>query len=181
MKRQSLVIKKVLLNADEMGKVIDRMVYEMIEIFSHLEKVAIVGIRTRGVILADRIVKKIEEKEHVKLATGTIDIALYRDDFFKGLSSPKIGPSTLNFDPEDYHIVLIDDVMFTGRTVRAAIEAVMDYGRPKSIKFVSLIDRGHRELPIQPDVVGKVITTKRDDAVAVFFSETDGEDKVVLG
>jgi len=181
LKRQNLVIKKVLLNSDEMGKVIDRMVYEMIENLSHLEKVAIVGIRTRGVILAERIVKKIEEKEKVKLATGTIDIALYRDDFFKGLSSPKIGPSTLNFDPEEYHIVLVDDVMFTGRTVRAAIEAVMDYGRPKSIKFVSLIDRGHRELPIQPDVVGKVIATKRDDAVAVFFSETDGEDKVVLG
>lgn len=181
MKRQNLEIKKVLLNSDEMGKVIDRMVYEMIETLSHLEKVAIVGIRTRGVILAERIVKKIEEKENVKIATGTIDIALYRDDFFKGLSSPKIGPSTLNFDPEEYHIILVDDVMFTGRTVRAAIEAVMDYGRPKSIKFVSLIDRGHRELPIQPDVVGKIITTKRDDAVAVFFSETDGEDKVVLG
>lgn len=181
MKRQNLVIKKVLLNADEMGKVIDRMVYEMIETLSHLEKVAVVGIRTRGVILAERIVKKIEEKEKVRLMTGTIDIALYRDDFFKGLSSPKIGPSTLNFNPEDYHIVLVDDVMFTGRTVRAAIEAVMDYGRPKSIKFISLIDRGHRELPIQPDVVGKVITTKRDEAVAVFFSETDGEDKVVLG
>lgn len=181
MKRQNLIIKKVLLNADEMGKVIDRMVYEMIETLSHLEKVAIVGIRTRGVILADRIVKKIEEKENIKLATGNIDIALYRDDFFKGLPSPKTGPSKLNFDPEEYHIVLVDDVMFTGRTVRAAIEAVMDYGRPKSIKFVSLIDRGHRELPIQPDVVGKVITTKREDAVAVFFDETDGEDKVILG
>ncbi|HSW61551.1 MAG TPA: bifunctional pyr operon transcriptional regulator/uracil phosphoribosyltransferase PyrR [bacterium] len=181
MKRQNLVVKKVILNSEEMGKVIDRMVYEMIENLSHLENVAIVGIRTRGVILADRIVKKIEEKEKVKLATGTIDISLYRDDFFKGLSSPKIGPSVLNFDPEDHHIVLVDDVMFTGRTVRAAIEAVMDYGRPKSIKFVSLIDRGHRELPIQPDVVGKVIETKRDEAVAVLFSETDGEDKVVLG
>lgn len=181
MKREDLKVKKVLLNAEEMGKVIDRMVYEMIENLSHLENVAIVGIRTRGVILAERIVKKIEEKEKIKLATGTIDIALYRDDFFKGLSSPKIGPSSLNFDPEEYHIVLVDDVMFTGRTVRAAIEAVMDYGRPRSIKFISLIDRGHRELPVQPDIVGKVVETGRDEAVAVFFSETDGVDKVVLG
>jgi Pyrimidine operon attenuation protein/uracil phosphoribosyltransferase len=181
LKRESIDVKKVLLNETEMGKIIDRMVYEMIEHLSLLKNVAIVGIRTRGVILAERLIKKIEEKEHVKLATGTIDIALYRDDFCKGLNSPKTGPSVLNFDPEEYHIILVDDVMYTGRTVRAAIEAVMDYGRPKSIKFVSLIDRGWRELPIHPDIVGKVIETEPEDKVAVFFKETDGEDKVVLG
>ena len=181
LKRESINVRKVLLNETEMSKIIDRMVYEMIEHLSLLKNVAIVGIRTRGVILAERLIKKIEEKEHVKLATGTIDIALYRDDFCKGLSSPKTGPSVLNFDPEEYHIILVDDVMYTGRTVRAAIEAVMDYGRPKSIKFVSLIDRGHRELPIHPDIVGKVIETEPEDKVAVFFKETDGEDKVVLG
>ena len=181
LKRESINVKKVLLNEIEMGKIIDRMVYEMIEHLSLLKNVAIVGIRTRGVTLADRLIKKIEEKEHVKLATGTIDIALYRDDFCKNLSSPQTGPSVLNFDPEEYHIILVDDVMYTGRTVRAAIEAVMDYGRPKSIKFVSLIDRGLRELPIHPDIVGKVIETSPEDKVAVFFKETDGEDKVVLG
>ena len=181
MKRKNLKIKKVLIDSQEMMKIIDRMVYEMIENLSKIENVAIVGIRTRGVTLAERIVKRIEEIENVKLATGTIDIALYRDDFFKGLSSPKVGPSKLNFDPEDHNIVLVDDVMFTGRTVRAAIDAIMDYGRPRTIKFVSLIDRGHRELPIQPDFVGKTIETNREDAVAVFFKETDGEDKVVLG
>ena len=181
LKRESINVKKVLLNETEMGKIIDRMVYEMIEHLSLLKNVAIVGIRTRGVVLAERLIKKIEEKEHVKLATGTIDIALYRDDFCKNLSSPQTGPSVLNFDPEEYHIILVDDVMYTGRTVRAAIEAVMDYGRPKSIKFVSLIDRGLRELPIHPDIVGKVIETMPEDKVAVFFKETDGEDKVVLG
>lgn len=181
LKRESINVKKVLLNETEMGKIIDRMVYEMIEHLSLLKNVAIVGIRTRGVVLAERLIKKIEEKEHVKLATGTIDIALYRDDFCKNLSSPQTGPSVLNFDPEEYHIILVDDVMYTGRTVRAAIEAVMDYGRPKSIKFVSLIDRGLRELPIHPDIVGKVIETTPEDKVAVFFKETDGEDKVVLG
>ncbi len=181
MKRESLNVKKVLIGETEITKIIDRMVYEMIEQFSQLDNVAIIGIRTRGVILADRLLKRIEEKENVKLMTGAVDIALYRDDFCKGLSSPKMGPSEINFNPEDYHIILVDDVMFTGRTVRAAIEAVMDYGRPKSIKFVALVDRGHRELPIHPDIVGKVIETGIDDKVAVFFKETDGEDKVVLG
>lgn len=181
MKREDIIVKKVLVNEYEMEKIIDRMVYEMIERLSLLKNIAIVGIRTRGVALAERLIKKIESKEGVKLATGTIDIALYRDDFCKNLSSPKIGPSELNFDPENYHIILVDDVMFTGRTVRAAIEAVMDYGRPKSIKFVALVDRGHRELPIHPDIVGKVIQTERDEKVAVFFKETDGEDKIVLG
>lgn len=181
MKRESIVVKKVLFNEAEMAKIIDRMAYEMIEHLSLLKNVAIVGVRTRGVTLAERLVKKIEEKENVKLTTGTVDIALYRDDFCKGLNSPKIGTSEINFDLEQYHIILVDDVMYTGRTVRAAIEAVMDYGRPKSIKFVSLIDRGHRELPIHPDIVGKTIETNPEDKVAVFFKETDGEDKVVLG
>lgn len=181
MKRKDITVKKVLVDSQEMTKIIDRLVYEMIENFCKLENVAIVGIRTRGVTLAERIVGKIEAIEGIKLATGTIDIALYRDDFFKGLPSPKIGPSKLNFNPEEYNIILVDDVLFTGRTVRAAIDAIMGYGRPKTIKFVSLIDRGHRELPIKPDLVGKVIETKRDDAIAVYFKETDGEDKVVLG
>lgn len=181
MKRKGLKIKDILLNEADIENTINRMVYEMIERIGQRKNVAIVGIRTRGVFIAERIVKKIKEIEHVDVAHGTIDIALYRDDFFKGLSSPEVGPSNLSFNPDNYHIVLVDDVLYTGRTVRAAIDAVMDYGRPASIMYAALIDRGHRELPIQPDFVGKVVQTKKEDAVAVFLKEVDGEDKVVLG
>ncbi len=181
MKRKGLKIKKVIMTAEEIERTINRMVHEIIERMSTKKNVAIVGIRTRGVHIAERIVKKIKELEHVDVAWGTIDIALYRDDFFKGLSSPQTGPSNLNFNPEGYHIVLIDDVIYTGRTVRAAIDAVMDYGRPASILYAALVDRGHRELPVQPDFVGKVVQTLKEEAVAVFLKELDGEDKVVIG
>ncbi len=181
MKRKGLKITKVVMNAEEMEKTLNRMVHEIIERVSAKKNVAIVGIRTRGVPLADRICRKIEELEKVKLASGTLDIALYRDDFFKSLASPEVGPSNLNFDVDNANIVLVDDVAYTGRTVRAAMDALMDYGRPASIMYAALIDRGHRELPIQPDFVGKSIQTTVEEAVAVYLTEIDGEDKVVVG
>ncbi len=179
-RRENLKEKKVLLNAVEMEKVINRLVFEIIEKMGHKENVAIIGIRTRGVFLAERIWKKIKEEEKVELKKGTIDIALYRDDFFKGLNSPAIGPSELNFDIENSNILLVDDVLYSGRTVRAGIDAILDYGRPKTIKFATLIDRGGRELPIQPDFVGKKVEVGENEAVAVFLKEIDKEDKVVL-
>jgi pyrimidine operon attenuation protein/uracil phosphoribosyltransferase len=179
-RRENLKEKKVLLNALEMEKVINRLVFEIIEKLGNKENVAIVGIRTRGVFLAKRIWQKIKEEENVELNKGTIDIALYRDDFFQGLSSPQIGPSELNFNVENANILLVDDVLYSGRTVRAGIDAILDYGRPKTIKFVTLIDRGGRELPIQPDFIGKKVEVGDDEVVAVFFKEIDKEDKVVL-
>ncbi len=181
MKRKQLRVSKTVLTADEMQKVINRMVHEIIERVSAKENVAVVGIRTRGVYLAERLLARIKEIEHVSLASGSIDIALYRDDFFSSLETPAVGPTELPFNPADYHIILVDDVLFTGRTVRAAIDALMDYGRPRSIMLAVLIDRGHRELPIQPDFVGKVIETESHEAVAVSFAEVDGADKVVVG
>jgi len=181
LKRKGLNIKKTLLNEQEMEKVINRMVHEIIEKVGDLEHLAIVGIRTRGVSVADRIVRKINEFEKTKVMSGSIDISLYRDDFFKSLASPAIGPTKLDFKIDNYNIVLVDDVLYTGRTIRAAIDAVMDYGRPRSIKLAVLVDRGCRELPIQPDFMGISVQTSKEEAVAVFLKETDGEDKVVIG
>ncbi len=181
MKRKGLKITKVIMSAAEMEKTLNRMTHEIIERVSAKKNVAIVGIRTRGVPIAERIIKKIAEIEKVTVSSGTIDIALYRDDFFKSLASPEVGPSNLNFDVDNANIVLVDDVAYTGRTVRAAIDALMDYGRPASIMYAVLIDRGHRELPIQPDFVGKTVQTTENEAVAVYLSEIDGEDKVVIG
>ena len=181
MKRKQLLVSREIMNADEMDKIINRMVHEIIEKVSSRENVAIVGIRTRGVYLAQRITERIEKIEKVTLAKGAIDIALYRDDFFKSLEAPAVGPSDLLFNPENYHIILVDDVLYSGRTVRAAIDALMDYGRPRSIMLAVLIDRGYRELPIQADFVGKAIETKQEEAVAVYYSDIDEEDKVVIG
>ena len=181
MSKKRLTISKEILNADGMNKVVNRMVHEIIEKVSSRQNVAIVGIRTRGVYLAERIIEKIEKIEKVTLAKGVIDIALYRDDYFKSLEAPAVGPSELLFNPEEYHIILVDDVLYTGRTVRAAIDALMDYGRPRSIMLAVLVDRGYRELPIQADFVGKTIETKQDEAVAVYFKDIDEEDKVVIG
>ncbi len=181
MKRKGLKVTKVIMNGEEMERTINRMVHEIIERVGPKKNVAIVGIRTRGVHIAERILKKIQELEKVKVASGTIDIALYRDDFFKSLASPEVGPSNLNFNVDGANIVLVDDVLYTGRTVRAAIDAVMDYGRPASIMYAALIDRGHRELPIQADFVGKAVQTADHEAVAVYLAETDDEDKVVIG
>jgi len=181
MKRKGLKITKVVMNAGEMDKTLNRMVHEIIERVGSKKNVAIVGIRTRGVHLAERILKKLEAAQKTEVASGTIDIALYRDDFFKSLASPEVGPSNLDFDVDSAVVVLVDDVIYTGRTVRAAIDAVMDYGRPASIMYAALVDRGHRELPIQPDFVGKVIQTADHEAVAVYLTETDDEDKVVVG
>ena len=181
MGKKKLVVSNEVMNATEMTKVVNRMVHEIIEKVSERENVAIVGIRTRGVYLAQRIIKKIEEIEKVTLAKGVIDIALYRDDYFKSLEAPAVGPSDLLFNPEDYHVILVDDVLYTGRTVRAAIDALMDYGRPRSIMLAVLVDRGDRELPIQADFVGKTIEIKHGEAVAVSFSDIDGEDRVVIG
>ena len=148
MKRKGLKITKVVMTADEMEKTINRMVHEIIERVGTKKNVAIVGIRTRGVYLAERIVKKIEEAEGKTIASGTIDIALYRDDFFKSLASPEVGPSNLNFDVDSANIVLVDDVVYTGRTVRAAIDALMDYGRPASIMYAALIAVSYTHLTL---------------------------------
>ena len=124
-----------------------------------IENLALIGIRTRGEIIAKRIFKNIDSLYNEKIYFGTLDVTFYRDDFSSNLGSPKVGPSDITFDVNNKHIILVDDVLYTGRTIRAAIDALIDFGRPSTVQLAVLIDRGHRELPIRPDYVGKNIPT----------------------
>jgi len=181
LKRHNLKIKEVLFSASDLDITISRIVHEILENIKDFEKVAIVGVRTRGVHIGKRIHDKIEKIKNIEIPFGTVDISLYRDDFFNQLPDPDIAPSEINFNVEEYNIILVDDVLFSGRSARAAIDVIIDYGRPLSIKLAILIDRGHRELPIQPDFVGKVVETKKDtDLIAIYLKESDGEDKIAL-
>ena len=146
----------------------------------NLENLAIVGIRRRGVPLAQRISAEIERRYGAKLELGLLDITLYRDDLSLVAVQPVVHGTEINFNVEGKRIVLVDDVLFTGRTVRAAISEILDFGRPAKIELAVLVDRGHRELPIAADYVGKKIETRRNELVDVLLTETDGEDRVVI-
>ncbi|SVD71066.1 uncharacterized protein METZ01_LOCUS423920, partial [marine metagenome] len=144
-----------LLNKDEINKLIIRLSHEIIEKNKDLKKIAIIGIRTRGDIIAKRIINNIENISGEKLINGTLDVTFYRDDFSSNWGSPRVGPSDVTFDVNGLNIVLIDDVLYTGRTIRAAIDELFSFGRPKKIELAVLVDRGHRELPIKANYVGK--------------------------
>ena len=144
------------------------------------EELALVGVRTRGVPLAQRLQKRITELTDAEVPLGALDITLYRDDVFQGLSIPEVGVTELPFEVEGRGILLVDDVLYTGRTVRAALDAIMDFGRPKWIRLVTLVDRGHRELPIRPDYCGITVETEKDESVEVRLSELDGDDRVAV-
>jgi pyrimidine operon attenuation protein/uracil phosphoribosyltransferase len=146
---------------------------------SGVERVALVGIRTRGVPLAHRIGRLISELEERPIPVGGLDVTLYRDDHSRRVKLPA-GPSDMSFDVEGRSVVLVDDVLYTGRSVRAAMDALRDYGRPRTIQLAVLIDRGHRELPIRADFVGKNVPTARAEVVEVKLMEVDGRDEVVL-
>jgi pyrimidine operon attenuation protein/uracil phosphoribosyltransferase len=140
----------------------------------------IVGIRTRGEFIARRIVSKIEESEKVSVPIGTLDITLYRDDLLGKLDQPQLKGTDILFDLNDKNVVLVDDVLFTGRTIRAALDELIDLGRPKSIQLAVLVDRGHRQLPIRADYVGKNVPTSSNESIRVHVKEVDGEDSVLL-
>ncbi len=142
--------------------------------------VAIVGIRSRGDEVAERLCHELASEEDREVDFGVLDISLYRDDYGHLTSNPKLEGSDLSFDVEGAHIILVDDVLFTGRTIRAALDALADYGRPGKVELAVLIDRGHRELPIQPDYVGIKLETERKDHVLVKLENTDGEDSVEI-
>ena len=174
---------KVLVDADQVRRTIARIAHEIVERHPDPSRLALVGIHTRGVPLASRLAELIEEFAGTAPATGSVDIALYRDDV--GLDGrrgalPVVGDTVLDFDVSDRVVVLVDDVLFTGRTIRAAIDAIFDYGRPSSVQLAVLVDRGHRELPIRPDYVGKNLPTARNEFVGVHLAEVDGVDEVVL-
>ena len=166
---------------DEMAvkRALTRMTYEIIERNKGIDNLVIVGIKTRGAYLAQRIAKRLEQLEGASDPVGELDISMYRDDR-KHTDDPVVKDSQLQFDITGKHVILVDDVLFTGRTIRAALDALMDQGRPDRINLAVLVDRGHRELPIRPDFIGKNIPTAMDEQVAVYVKEIDGKDGIDL-
>ncbi len=173
-------MNSVTLQAEDINRAITRIAHEILEKNKGTENLALVGIRTRGVTLAQRIQKKISEIENTQLDLGILDITLYRDDLGAGKQNPVLKDTEISFPIDGKQIILCDDVLFTGRTIRAAIDALMDFGRPGSVQLAVLIDRGHRELPIRPDFVGKNIPTSKDMKVQVMLVENDEEDQVLI-
>lgn len=169
----------VVMNAARIARALRRMAHEVLEHHEGVEDLAIIGIRTRGWPLAQRFADLIEQAEGRRPPTGAVDVTFYRDDYRLRAKSPE-EYTDLTFNVDGVHVVLVDDVLFTGRSVRAAIDALMDFGRPKTVQLAVLIDRGHRELPLKADYVGKEVQTDRDDTVRVRLKEIDGVDQVLL-
>ena len=171
---------KVVLTADEIGKCLKRITHEIIERRATTENIVIVGIKSRGDYLAERIAEHLEKILEIQVPTGALDITLYRDDLTTIAEHPIVRPTEMDININDKHVILVDDVLFTGRTIRCALNQIIDYGRPAAIELAVLIDRGHRELPIRADYVGKNIPTSRRELVHVFLHETDGLDEVAI-
>ena len=168
----------LLLGTEEIERTIRRMVKEIAARIPSAEDTVLVGIRTHGVTLARRIHKLLALEYEWDLPLGILDTTLYRDDFSQLDQQPMVRETNIDFDVTDKIVILIDDVLYTGRTVRCALDAIMDFGRPRSILLVTLVDRGLRELPIQPDVVGVEVETTRDQIIEACFSESEGEDGI---
>jgi len=173
-------VKAHLQDKNDLKRTMMRLSHEIIERNPDLNKMAIVGIRTRGEIIAQRIAKSISDIGKSKIDNGTLDVTFYRDDFRTSFGSPQVGPSDIKFDVTDKNIILIDDVLYTGRTIRAAMDEIFSYGRPASIQLGVLVDRGHRELPIKTDFVGKNYPTSINEHIHVHIKEVDGKDEVLL-
>ena len=169
-----------ILNKQEIDRILTRMAYSIIEVHKGTEKLALIGIQTRGVHIAQRIQAKIMDIEKVEVPTGHMDITLYRDDWTQIGHHPVVQATDIPFIVNGKNIVLVDDVLFTGRTIRAAMDALIDFGRPDRIKLAVLVDRGHRELPIQADYIGKYVETRHSETVNVLLAECDDSDKVVI-
>ena len=175
-----LVERRVLADEAAVSRMLRRLASEIVEKAGGTGDLALVGIRTGGLTLAERLCQLIESVEGRRPPLGAVDITLYRDDVFRGLPRPEIGPTDLPFDLEGVVVVLVDDVLFTGRTVRAALDALMDFGRPRAVRLAVLVDRGLRELPIQADHVGFQVDTTHEESVKVFLREAGHPDRVVV-
>ncbi len=172
--------KAKLLDKDALNRIIMRIAHEILEKNKGTQDLCLIGIRNRGAYLAKRLRESIEAIDQATVPVGVLDITLYRDDLTLIAQQPLVHKTEIDFDITDKNLVLVDDVLYTGRTVRAALDALIDLGRPKSIQLAVLIDRGHRELPIRADYVGKNVPTSQKETVEVRLTEVDGSDEVVI-
>jgi len=172
----------VVMDADRIARSLARMAHEVVERNRGIEELALVGIRTRGVPIARRIAETIRKINGYQIPTGALDITLYRDDLMRHPVGPQplVRRTEIPFSIDDKRILLVDDVLYTGRTIRAALDALIDFGRPKSIQLIVLVDRGHRELPIKADYIGKNLPTSRSESVQVRLTDVDDRDEVEI-
>ncbi|MBU1888053.1 MAG: bifunctional pyr operon transcriptional regulator/uracil phosphoribosyltransferase PyrR [Candidatus Omnitrophica bacterium] len=174
------VKRTTILTKEEINRAITRISHEIVERNKGSRELAIVGIRNRGYFLAERIAASINQIDGAKLPVGALDITLYRDDLRVASEQPIIHKTEIDFDIEEKNVILVDDVLYTGRTIRCALDALIDFGRPRTIQLAVLIDRGHRELPVRADYVGKNLPTSQKQAVQVKLEEADDEDSVFI-
>lgn len=174
-------MEKEIVDNITMSRALTRITYEIIERHKGLDDIVLIGIKTRGIYLAKRIAKRLKELENLDVPVGELDITLYRDDNHENNhGTPEVHSSNVPFSIENKEVILIDDVIFTGRTIRAALDAIMDIGRPDKISLGVLVDRGHRELPIRADYVGKNIPTSKTEQIVVAVEEVDGADHILI-
>jgi len=169
-----------ILDAADIDRKLTRITHEILEVHKGAGNLTLIGIQTRGVFLAKRIQSMINDIEGIEIPTGEMDITLYRDDWTLISPNPVVKTTDISFSVDEKQIILVDDVLFTGRTTRAAMDAVIDFGRPDRIELAVLVDRGYRELPIQANYVGKFVETRRSETVNVLLEEHDGVDRVVI-
>lgn len=172
--------KSKIMDKEAIDKSLERIAHEIVEHFKTVNDIAVIGIKNRGAYLARRLAAKVERIIKKKLPVGALDITLYRDDLTQVAAQPVVHATEIDFDLGGKKIILVDDVLFTGRTIRCALDAMTDFGRPAQIQLAVLVDRGHRELPIRADYVGKNVPTSRNEIVEVKLEEADGKDEVVL-
>ena len=172
-------IKSKVIDAEGFSRIISRISHEILE-KKGTKDLVLMGMRTRGEFLAQRIQRKIKEIENIEVPLSVLDVTLYRDDFRTRMKQPEVSVSNITTDITEKNIILIDDVLYTGRTVRSALNAIMDFGRPSTIQLVVLVDRGHKELPVKADYVGKNIPTSTNEEIKVKMTEVDGEDAIYL-
>ncbi len=170
----------IILDRDGIGKSLERIAHEILERYKDIHELAVIGIKTRGALLAKRLTDKIKALSGEDVLLGALDITLYRDDLTQVAEQPVVHATEIDFDVEAKTIILVDDVLYTGRTIRCALDALVDFGRPAKIELAVLVDRGHRELPIRADYAGKNIPTTKSEIVHVRLTESDGVDEVVV-